>query len=319
MTGGANKYEALLESVACNLCGSNDFTVIYPPRYDIARPEGITNSFKSSGDEILFDQLVRCKICGLQYLNPRLRENLILEGYGSGTDERFVSQLSAREYTYEKYLNVIERAQKQKGRIFDVGTAGGSFLGVAKRRGWEVDGCEPSNWLCDWCERHYNIKIHPGTVFDAKQVAGSFDVVTLWDVLEHTTDPKSVLEECHRILKPNGLLVVSYPDIESLVARLMGRKWVFLLSVHLYYFTLSTIRKMLELTGFEMIDRCNYWNNLQLNYILSRMEPYFPPVARAGMKVTKGLHMENIQIPYWMGQIMVLARKTDIAPEGAAK
>lgn len=309
MTDGANKYKALLESVACNLCGSDLFTVIYPPRYDMAHPDNLVDSYKSSGDQILFDQLVRCQKCGLQYLNPRLRGDLILEAYGAGEDERFISQLTAREYTCDRYLNVIERFEPKKGRVLDIGAAGGSFLAVAKRRGWQIEGCEPSRWMCQWCERHYNFKIHPGTVFDMKLDDASFDVVTIWDVLEHTPDPKAILQECRRILKPNGLIVVTYPDIESLVARIMGRKWVFLLSVHLYYFTLTTIRKMLELTGFKMIDHCNYWNNLELNYIMLRMEPYFPSASRFGMRVVKGLGIQNLNIPYWMGQVLVLARR----------
>ena len=108
----------------------------------------------------------------------------------------------------------------------------------------------------------------------------SCDVATLWDVLEHTPDPKAVLVECRRALKPDGLLVVNYPDIGSLVARMMRRKWVFLISVHLYYFTLPTIGRMLELTGFHVIEHWQHWQRLGLGYIFRRMEPVVPRTAR---------------------------------------
>src|SRR6266446_3963078 len=311
MLNSAYRYEDLLETVACNLCGDNNYEVIYPPRYDAADPEEIVNTFRSSGDEILVDRLVRCKQCGLQYLSPRLRQDLVLSGYSEGADEAFVSQVAARERTFAKCLDTIERAAPGRGRILDVGTASGSFLGVAKERGWEVAGCEPNRWLCEWGKQRYGTPIHAGTIFDMGLSDDSFDVVTLWDVLEHTTDPKAVLSECHRVLRPGGLLVVNHPDINSSVARLMNRKWVFLLSVHLYYFTLNTIQEMLKSTGFRMVERRKHWQSLELGYIFLRMKPYIPWASNLGSKVTNALRLQNLQVPYWMGQVLVLARQRE--------
>lgn len=301
-------YMSLLEEIPCNLCGADNFEVIYPPRYDLVTAGEITSIFRSSGDEVLLDQLVCCKECGLQYLNPRLNEDLIIEAYSSGSDERFISQASARERTFKKYINLIEKFTTQKGRILDIGTAGGSFLGVAQKNGWDVAGCEPNRWLAEWGSRHYRINIHSGTLFDMNLESNSFNVVTLWDVLEHTYDPKAVILECCRVLKPGGLLLVNYPDIESLVARLMGRNWVFLLSVHLYYFTFSTIKKMLSLTGFRVIKYHRHWQTLELGYIFSRMKPYIPGASQIGMKAAKSLRIQHAPVPYWMGQTLVLAR-----------
>lgn len=309
MSDQASRYKALLESVVCNQCGADDYNIIYPARYGAAKPDELIQSFRSSGDEVLLDQLVCCRQCGLRYLNPRLRQDLILESYSAGTDETFVSQAAARERTFARCLDIIERVWPQRGRILDVGTAGGSFLGVARQRGWQVAGCEPNRWLSEWGSQRYGVLIHVGTLFDMKLDDASFDVVTLWDVLEHTPDPKAVLRECHRVLRPDGLLVVNYPDIHSLVARLMGRKWVFLLSVHLYYFTLETMRKMLELTGFQMIKHQKHWQSLELGYILFRMKPYISWASLLGTKIAQALHMQNVQIPYWMGQMLVLARR----------
>jgi len=309
MSDRINSYTDLLEEVVCNLCGADEYEVIHSPRYEIARPDDIVNIFRSSGDEILIDQLVRCRQCGLQYLNPRLKQDLVLKGYSAGTDETFISQVAARERTFAKCLDIIEDMRPQRGRILDVGTAGGSFLGVAKQRGWQVAGCEPNAWLSEWGSQRYGVPIHAGTIFDMGLADASFDVVTLWDVLEHTPDPKAVLSECHRVLRPDGLLVVNYPDIHSLVARLMGRKWVFLLSVHLYYFTLETIRHMLEQTGFRVIKYQRHWQSLELGYIFYRMKPYISWASLLGTKAVRALGVQNVQIPYWMGQARVLARR----------
>jgi SAM-dependent methyltransferase len=311
MTKLNNHYQSMLEHVTCNLCGEDDFMVVYPARYEDAKPEEIMETFRSSGDEILVDQLVRCCNCGLQYLTPRLKSDLIITGYSEGTDETFVSQNTARERTFAKSLDFIEKLQPQKGRLLDVGTAGGAFLGVANRRGWDVIGCEPNRWMAEWGSNYYSIDIRTGTIFDMGLPAAEFDVVTLWDVLEHTPDPQAVLQECRRVLKPGGLLIVNYPDMQSGIARLMGRRWVFLLSVHLYYFSPVTIRKMLEQTGFRVRSFKLHWQSLELGYILFRMGPYIPWLSKFGTKVAKTLRIQQLQIPYWVGQTLVLAHPTE--------
>ncbi|HBA82737.1 MAG TPA: hypothetical protein DCZ95_01465 [Verrucomicrobia bacterium] len=304
-----SRYESMLELVQCNLCGAAEYEIVYPPRYELARPDNLAETFRSSGDEILIDRLVRCSKCGLQYLNPRLPPGIVLEGYSEGKDETFVSQVAARERTFVKALKKIEKIVSAKGRILDVGTASGAFLGMAKQRGWDVMGCEPNRWMADWASRRYGITVVPGILSDMRLPADSFDVVTLWDVLEHTPDPQAVLADCHRILKPGGLLVVNYPDIHSSVARLMGRNWVFLLSVHLYYFTRATMQALLNKSGFCVDNIENYWQSLELGYILFRMQHYVGGLARLGERMVMGLKLEHANIPYWMGQVMVTAKK----------
>lgn len=304
----AERYETMLENINCNLCGSNDYEIIYPSQYERANIDNVVETFRSSGDETMIDRLVRCKKCGLQYLNPRLPQEIILEGYSGGSDETFVSQISGRERTFARSLDLIEQIVPQKGKILDIGTAGGSFLGVAKHRGWDVIGCEPSKWLAEWGSKHYNITVHPCTVFDMKFDDNSFDVVTLWDVLEHTPDPKAVLRECNRILKPGGILVVNYPDIGSSVARLMGRKWVFLLSVHLYYFTMETMEEMLKAANFDVFVRKKHWQTLELGYIFFRMQAYISGLAKLGGKIISAMGMDKKLIPYWVGQSLMIAR-----------
>lgn len=300
-----------LEYVPCNLCGVDDYQVIYAARYDRMTASSLAEKFRSSGDEVLVDQLVQCNRCGLQYLNPRVRGELILEGYSSGADKNFVSQTAAREHTFAKCLDLVEKHAHARGRILDVGTAGGSFLHVARQRGWQVAGCEPSRWLCEWAREHYGIRIHPGTVFDMKEnEKGSFDVVTLWDVLEHVSDPRGLLLECRDLLKPGGLLVVNYPDIGSWIARVMRRRWVFLLSVHLYYFTPATIQRLLHDTGFTPFARRPHIQTLELGYILYRMKAYVPWAHSVGSKLAQLLHVEHAQVPYWIGQTLVLAKRS---------
>ena len=303
--------ETLCETVSCSLCGADDYTVIYPSQLTGRNEEELIKVYRSSGDERLVDQLVRCNHCGLQYLNPRLRQDKILEGYQQGEDQTFISQADNRERTFNRSLNLIEKFT-EKGSLLDVGTAGGSFLSAARKRGWAVSGCEPNEWLARWGSKEYGVTITPGTLFDLDLPDQSQDMVTLWDVLEHTPDPKKVLQECHRLLKPDGVLVINYPDVGSWVSRAMGRRWVFLLSVHLYYFTAQTITEMLAQTGFSVIKRKMHWQSLELDYILTRMKAYVPILPDLMQKCARFLRIQHMSIPYWMGQTLVLARAKNI-------
>ena len=312
MQGPTFNYKDLLESVPCNICGSTECDIVYPARYERGPKtrEALVESFKSSGKDILVDPLVRCKSCKLEYLTPRLRQDVIIDAYSAGSDEDFVSQVSAREKTFARSLAVLEKHLPTKGKILDIGSAGGSFLKAAKDRGWTVFGCEPNRWLTEWCRQNYKIDLFAGTLFDMRNADATYDCVALWDVLEHVPDPVAVLQECRRILKPNGILVVNYPNIGSLVARGMGRRWVFLLTVHLYYFTPETIRAILAKTGFEMIDHRIHFQWLEFDYILYRMEAYIRVIPRLMRKLAKALGCSKLQIPYTVGQSLALGRKT---------
>jgi 2-polyprenyl-3-methyl-5-hydroxy-6-metoxy-1,4-benzoquinol methylase len=300
--------------VPCNICGSIEASVLQPAQYDVSglQAADLTRTFSSSSDERLNHQLVACARCGLQYVSPRLRSDAVLEGYAGGTDEQFVSQARGREITFGKSLNLIERAWNRKpGRLLDIGTGGGSFPYVASRRGWQVEGCEPNRWLCDWALKNYGLAIRPGTVFEQHYPPNAFDVVTLWDVLEHTSDPKTEVRETHRLLKENGLLVINYPDIGSWIARLMGRSWVFLLDVHLYYFTRATIRRLLEDVGFDIVRIHPHFQRLALGYVLQRATPYAGAPARVAGRFFERVGLADRQVAYWMGQTLVVARKRE--------
>ncbi|MEO5742121.1 MAG: class I SAM-dependent methyltransferase [Vicinamibacterales bacterium] len=304
--------DRILESVPCNICGSSESHILQTAkRHSESTPEAdLTRTFSSSSDQRLNFQLVECARCGLTYISPRLGVKAMLEGYAQGMDEQFVSQARGRELTFGKCLDIVERVwAAPPGRLLDIGTGGGSFLHIASERGWHVDGCEPNRWLCEWAMKNYGLAVRPGTIFEQKYPAESFDVVTLWDVLEHTPDPKTEVREIRRLLKDDGLLVINYPDIGSWMARIMGRSWVYLLDVHLYYFTRATIARLLEDAGFELVHIRPHIQRLELGYVLHRAIPYAGTAARAARGVVEGLGIDEWQVPYWMGQTLTIARK----------
>lgn len=302
--------QAWLEHVSCNLCGADDPEEIYPSTRTGSEAVN-ADAIRSSGDEPLRDRLVRCRKCDLVYVTPRVKADVMLAGYTDAVDENFVSQAQGRELTFQSCLDTIMRDWKAApGRLLDVGTANGSFLKVARDAGWTVAGCEPSRWMCEWARTHYGLEVANGSIFTAAYPAASFDVVTLWDVLEHTPDPLATLREAVRVLRPGGLLVVNYPDYGSAVARTMARRWVFLLTIHYYYFTRKTISAALRRVGCDVLRVKPHIQRLEFDYVLHRAEPYVGLPARILRTLGRVTRVGRAQIPYWMGQTLVVARKT---------
>src|SRR5262249_24470152 len=149
----------------------------------------------------------------------------------------------------------------------------------AREEGYEPLGCEPSTWMCAFARERYGLALHPGTLFDMPVAKGSIDLLTLWDVIEQTPDPKAVLLRAHELLTADGVLVMSWPDYASLAARLLGRRWPFLLTVHLYYFTPATMTALLRATGFAPLDYRLHWQTLELGYVAMRAAPYLGPLG----------------------------------------
>jgi 2-polyprenyl-3-methyl-5-hydroxy-6-metoxy-1,4-benzoquinol methylase len=297
-----------IESVPCNLCQSSELDVIVEARQDLERDRDLARKFRASGDELLTQPLVRCRRCGLQFVNPRVAASAILDGYAAGADPEYVSQMDARVRTFASALGRIERLAPGRGRLLDVGTAAGAFLKAACDAGWDAVGVEPNGWLAEWGREHYGVRIQVGSIDDVP-LTGTFDVVTLWDVIEHTPDPMHVLARVNMLLRPGGLLVVNYPDIGSWIARAFGRRWPFLSSVHLYYFTRETMGAALRRAGFDTIEMSPYRQRLQLAYIARRGEVISPALSRLGRSVVRSLGLERVEVPYWIGQTFVAARK----------
>jgi len=238
-----------MEETNCNLCGANETELIYTEKDRLIKLPG---SFR----------LVRCRQCGLLYLNPRPSPGEIKVFYPPEYDPYTIApedepsriKRLEREYGFWKRARLVNAARPQGGRILDIGCATGHFLSTLRRLGpWEVCGLDISAEATDYARKRYAMEVFTGELAQAQYPSGHFDVVTLWDVLEHVHDPRDTLTEIHRILKPGGLLLVRVPNAATWDARLFGPCWVgYDAPRHLYVFTPATLRRYLEKSSFRI-------------------------------------------------------------------
>jgi 2-polyprenyl-3-methyl-5-hydroxy-6-metoxy-1,4-benzoquinol methylase len=193
--------------------------------------------------------------------------------------------------------------------LLDVGAAAGYFVKVAQDDGWMAQGVEPSRWMAKYAKEKLDVKVQPGVIQDHKFKSESFDAITYWDVLEHVPNPLSDLKKTNKLLRKGGTLIVNYPDFDSLPAKIFKRKWWFILSIHLWYFTPQTITKLLNKAGFKVIKIQPHYQALELGYLTYRLKAYTELGYKILLLVFRVLGLLKFNLPYYAGQTMVIARK----------
>jgi SAM-dependent methyltransferase len=207
--------------------------------------------------------VVRCLECGLIYVDPLPNAQHLAGHYDEDYYSEWVSsQADKRRRMWARRLEAIAR-KTPTGRLLDVGCGDGVFLNLAMGSGWTVEGTEVSAWAAEHATRNIGRPVFCGEIWGAGFLARSFDVVTLWHVLEHVSSPLRVLEEVRKVLKPAGRLVVAVPNVDDhvmqTVYRLVKRRKPHLFSVadkelHLYHFSVASLKGLLDKAGFTCVE-----------------------------------------------------------------
>lgn len=208
-------------------------------------------------------EILKCKGCGLGITSPFPSSEELAKSNQETyqVEQRIQTYLSRQDYferRYKQYVNKI-KTFKQKGRLLDIGCNIGLFLKVARQEGFEVTGVELNKECAEYGKKNFSLDIRTEYLHEIAFPEQSFDVITLFDVLEHVPDLHGFILEVAGILKSDGLLVVQMPNLDSLMADITRSKWNWLTPPdHLYHFTPHSIIKFLEINGFKVNLR-NTW------------------------------------------------------------
>ena len=245
------------ELQSCPLCGHSGFHLIThaPDRY--------------YGNPGLF-RVVGCPSCGLNFLNPMPTLDYLSTAYPSdyyayqpinsstGTLKRVKKVVS--KLLFLRSANTRDPKFEKPGTMLDVGCGAGEFLAAMRKRGWEVRGAELNKTAAERGQRE-GLDIFAGTVLDAKFPPETFDYVRSNHSFEHIHNPREVLLEIHRILKPSGRVFIGVPNVRGLMARIYGSYWWYLgAPVHPFGYSPATLSLLLKETGFQ-VDRVNFNSN----------------------------------------------------------
>lgn len=263
--------------------------------------------------------LVRCKRCSLVYTKEQMSMQAIEDFYN---EEYFVSD-NAISKGYEHYfdnrkniirtfrrrLDVIERHVASPGRVLDVGCAAGFFLHVAKKRKWDVCGVDISKVCARYAQDNLRINVHNDLFTNVKFSGQPFDLITMWDYLEHSITPREDIGRAYELLRPGGVFVVATPDISSIPARIFRSNWIGIkLEEHFYYFSRKVLSGMLRDSGFDIVKTAYAGKYVSAQILAARLIFYSGFLSRVVGPMLKNMKFSLYCNPFDI-MIMICRKK----------
>ncbi len=240
-----------VEVTRCNLCGQDDVKRLY--RYDQKNLPPATTAGMDLSTMDIFPAIVKCRNCGLVYVNPRWRLPEDVMPYSQRAEQAYFEQTRpARIVAYDHLVKLARRRSPAHPlRFLDVGCGDGLLLERSLQAGLACDGFEVSPALIQALQAKFGAqRIFSGDL--GSLPAGTYDCAFLVNVIEHLPDPQLTLQQIQRLLLPGGRVFVHAPNLGGLPARLQGRRWHHVEPLaHLYYFNHDTLAALLSKAGFS--------------------------------------------------------------------
>lgn len=250
----------------CPLCGNPEFS-----------------EFISTKDYFLTQEkfrIVKCNSCDFVFTNPiPSLENL--SAYYDSPD--YLSHTANKKrlvgivYNYLREINLRSKYRvinrfKKAGKILDIGQGTGEFLKYMRNKDWDVLGIEPNTSARQFAIDQYNLEVYPEEKI-TQLPSNSFDVITMWHVLEHISELTLRMEQIKNLLDKDGVLIIAVPNLDSPDAKMYGEKWAALdVPRHLYHFTQDTVDKLLSKFGFDLLK--SYPMKIDAYYVSLLSERY---------------------------------------------
>jgi 2-polyprenyl-3-methyl-5-hydroxy-6-metoxy-1,4-benzoquinol methylase len=206
--------------------------------------------------------IVQCIYCNFKFTNPRPSMDLLGNYYKSeqyishsNTKKGFVNSTYqvVRKYTLLKKLQLISKFFKT-GNLLDIGCGTGEFLNVFKEAKWSTVGIEPDEQTRKNASQKYSLNIYPEAYLQELKNE-SFEIITMWHVLEHVPLLNERIEDLKKLIKPNGIIIIAVPNSNSLDAEIYKEHWAaYDVPRHLYHFTPQTLELIFKKHGLKLFN-----------------------------------------------------------------
>jgi len=290
----------------CGGCGESFLSVKFPAENNSVIATQRSDDFRCSSMAHDRKPMVAiCMKCGLSQV-PNSEQTEDLESiYADVVDQTYLDNIKIREKTFKNIYGVISPYLPKPGTLLEVGSYCGLFLQEAIQHGWKVQGVEPSRWASNYSINESKVPlniINSGFYEAAPTLRKDFDLLISWDVLEHVQNPKNFIEISSVCLKKGGVFIFSTVDIDSLFARIMGRRWPWIMEMHLYYFGSGSLERMVEGAGFEILKVGAYPHYTSLPYAYQKFYSNFSGFLGSALKNLDFL-VPRITAPICLGDV----------------
>jgi SAM-dependent methyltransferase len=295
-------------STRCAICHTEgNATELYPARFNPEALNPAVFSARRLPDRIHY-RIVQCKTCGLVRSDPTVAPEVVASLY-SQSGCTYSEEVANVRHTYGRYLASLSSCDVQKGSLLEIGCGNGFFLEEASAQGYAVVwGVEPS--AAAVAQANSQVRSHivcdimrPG-LFASEQ----FDVICLFQVLDHIPDPGALLDECLRILKSGGMMLCINHNIGAASARLLKDRSPIIDIEHTFLYSPATISRIAAAHGFDVKREGAVHNTYSLHY-LARLLPLPPALKHIVLAGLKRDPFRQIRLTAPLGNLYLVAEK----------
>ena len=257
--------------------------------------------------------IYECSDCGLKFVYPQPSTTELEAIYDDSYFSRGNKYSSSQQ---EKDPNEVLKLQKIRqfiasGNLLDVGCATGEFLQLAQEQGFHVTGVELSPYAAGIAKKTIH-NIHNGELLSAPLNSAQFDLVTLWDVIEHLENPSATLHHVNTLLTEDGLLFLTTGDIGALWARILGRHWQLLTPPqHIFFFTTPAMTRLLQRYGFEIVEIRSWKKQVKLGFALFKAQESFGNWISPAVWLAKKLGIAEWRLSLNLGDMGFEAQRNE--------
>lgn len=279
-------------------------------------------------------RVLRCDDCSLVYVTPRWSDETIHEVYGEDYWQSdspktkgyadYKSDAALYLKTFRRRTRLVRRYIPTTARVLDIGCAAGFFLRVMRDGGHDVRGVEVSTAIGTEAQSHLGTdRVHLGMLHEAVGQPGfepgSFDLVTMWDVIEHVPDPQDLLRQARAMLRPGGTLILETQNVDSRFARLLGPRWHhFKHEEHIYHFNPATVAKVLDQAGFTVERLTSSFGGKYVSFgFIAERAARLNRIASLALKPLTVFRNANVYLNFHDEMVVVAHPKPDGAPTTA--
>lgn len=303
-------FKELLQPTRCAICDREGHAEeLYPARLDEEPINAHTFSARRFYDRKIHYRMARCVACGLVRSDPVLppEELAMLYRASHFTYEGEVTNLTR---TYGRYLARVRRHHADAGRFLDIGCGNGFMVEEAARQGYsEVCGVEPSEEAAAQSAPRMRANISVAMFSASLFPPASFDVITLFQTLDHLSNPRSALADCFTLLVPGGAVLLFNHNVRAMSARILGERSPIIDIEHTYLYDTNTIRQVCEVEGFAVLEVNAAWNTVSLAYLVSLL-PLRNVRMKDGMtRIFERLRIARVSVRAPLGNLYCIAQK----------
>lgn len=297
----------MLTATTCAICGPHpDADILYEANFEPDDLNPDVFSARRSPDRIHY-RLVRCRRCRLVRSDPVADAEMLSKLYERSHFD-YGDEAKNLQRTYGRYLTALTRFGVDQGSLLEIGCGNGFLLEAALDLGWHnVRGVEPSREAVARASPRVRAAIVRDVMRPGLFERASFDAICLFQVLDHLADPGAVLDECHRLLRPEGVVLCFNHNVEALSARLLGERSPIIDIEHTYLYSPSTLGRLFDDHGFEVLEVGSARNRYSLRY-LAHLLPLPGLLKRVTLGCLSGSRVGLLALSVPLGNLYLIGR-----------